>query len=278
MNIETKVLKTIKEYSLFSKKDKILVACSGGKDSTTLLYILNKLGYKPEAITVDVLIGGYTKQNLENLKGFCSSNKIKLHVVSFRDEFGYSLCYIRSLLESKGVNLKSCTICGVLRRYLINKHARILKATKLVTGHNMNDEAQAIMMNLFKNNLEILARSGPKTGNSKDKMFVQRVKPLYFVSEEEVIKYSKEHKFPVKYSACPCRAGVYRCAIDEVLSKYEDKNKNTHYNIIKWFLAVSPLLKKKFASSQKQEYCKRCGEPAKGKICAACQILEKIKN
>ena len=62
--IQAKVEKTIKDYRLINKKDKILVACSGGKDSTTVLYILDKLGYSIEAITVDAVIGNYTKKNL----------------------------------------------------------------------------------------------------------------------------------------------------------------------------------------------------------------------
>ena len=295
MQIENKVKQTIKKYKLLSKKDRILVACSGGKDSTTILYILNKLGYKPEAITVDALIGNYTKHNLKNITEFCKQHNIRLHVISFRKEFGYSLCYLKSLINSKGsgtkkelgipeqrscskgFNLKSCTICGVLRRYLLNKHARKLKATKLITGHNLNDEAQAIMMNLFKNNIEILSRLGPSTGTIKDKKFVQRVKPLYFVTEQEVIDYSKKQKFPVKYSHCPCRAGAYRDDINKVLEKYEKTNPYTTKNIVKWFLKISPNLKQKFKSTQKQAYCKDCGEPSRKDQCMTCQILAKIK-
>jgi len=284
--IEEKVKKTIKQYSLITKKDKILVACSGGKDSTTILYILNKFGYKPEAITVDAVIGNYTKQNTENLKIFCKKHNIKLHIVSFRTEFGYSLCYLRSILKQKGNNWNSCTICGVLRRYLLNKYARQLKATKLVTGHNLNDEAQSIIMNLFKNNIEILAKLGPINGVNKNKKFIPRIKPLYFISEEEVIKYSKQMKFPVKYGHCPCRVGVYRCTIDNLLTNYEKPNPETSKKIVNWFLSISPLLKKQFKSktqnnnfdsSLKQKYCTNCKEPSKKDICMTCQILEKIK-
>lgn len=276
-NIEKQVQDTINKYSLCRKKDRVLVACSGGKDSTTILHILNKLGYEPEAITVDALIGNYTKTNKENIEAFCSKLGIKLHIVDFREEFGYSLCYLRSLINSKGHNLKSCTICGVLRRYLLNKYAGKLKADVIVTGHNLDDEAQAIMMNLFKNNIEILARLGPKSGTNKDKKFTPRIKPLYFVTEKQVTDYSKKNNFPVNYSSCPCRSGVYRCAIDEVLSDYEKKHPGAHKNIVDWFLKISPRLKKRFRSEKKQEYCKNCGEPARNKECMTCQILAKIK-
>ena len=119
--LENKVAQTIKKFNLIKKDEKVLVACSGGKDSTSVLFILHKLGYKPEAITVDALIGNYTLENLNNLKDFCKQNNIPLHIISFRKEFGCSLCYIRSILKSKGYSWSSCTICGVLRRYLFNK-------------------------------------------------------------------------------------------------------------------------------------------------------------
>ena len=79
---EKTVANTIRRFSLFTKKDKILVACSGGKDSTAALYILKKLGYPVEAITVDALIGNYTKKNIENIKNFCKQHSIPLHIIS----------------------------------------------------------------------------------------------------------------------------------------------------------------------------------------------------
>jgi len=163
---EKKFLRTIKNYKMFDKKDKVLVAVSGGKDSTVLLHLLNKfrLNIEIEAIVIDPLIGEYMRKNIKNLEEFCKKEKIKLHNISLRDEFGYSLCYIRDLLKKKGVKYNSCTICGILRRHLINKYARKLKVNKVVTGHNLDDEAQSFFMNLIKNNMSITARLGPVTG------------------------------------------------------------------------------------------------------------------
>ncbi|MBW2966443.1 TIGR00269 family protein [Candidatus Woesearchaeota archaeon] len=275
--IEHKVKETVEKYDLISKKDNVLVACSGGKDSTTVLYILNKLGYNVSAITVDALIGNYTKQNLENLKRFCRKENIKLHVISFKKEFGASLCYLRSILTQKGIKLNSCTICGVLRRYLLNKYARKLKADVVATGHNIDDEAQSILMNLFKNNIELLARLGPKTGIRKHKNFIPRIKPLYFVSEKEVIKFSKERKFLVNYNACPCRIDAYRNHVRKLLDRYEKENINVKKNIINSFLQVLPVLKKNFQTLKEPNVCNKCGEPSKNKVCMACQILSKLK-
>jgi len=55
--LEKKVGETIKKYNLVDKGEKIIVACSGGKDSTTVLYLLKKFGYNIEAMFVDLGIG-----------------------------------------------------------------------------------------------------------------------------------------------------------------------------------------------------------------------------
>jgi len=270
---EQKILRTIKKYKFFDKKDKILVAASGGKDSTVILYILKKYGYNIEATTVDTSISTYSKKNLTNIKGFCKEHGIKLHTMSFREEFGYGLCSLQSILVRKGIKFKSCTACGVLRRYLINKKARVLKPKVIVTGHNLDDEAQSVLINLLKNNLGILARLGPKTGIVKDKKFVPRVKPLYFVSEEEIAAYSKAMNFPVIYERCPCASDSYRNHIRELLNKTGEKTKE---NIIKYFLEILPKLRKEFQTNEKINYCKICKEPAKAELCQSCKILSLI--
>ena len=274
--LENKVKDTIKKYKLLNKKEKILVAASGGKDSTTVLHILKKLGYNIEAITIDVAMGSYTKKNIENLKIFCKKEKIKLYSMAIREEFGGSVCYIRSSLASKGTKLNSCAVCGVLRRYLVNKAAKQLKAKKLVTGHNLDDEAQSIMMNFFRNTLQRSARLGPKAGVQNTKGFIPRVKPLYFIPEKDVAKYSKIMKFPVNYGICPCSAEVFRRFTGNVLTDYEKINPKTKKNIVDYFLKSLPKLKQKYKGNE-SKYCIKCGEPSKGEVCRTCQIISQVK-
>lgn len=277
---ERKVEDTIKRFRLFNKKNRILVACSGGKDSTAVLYILNKLGYNVQALTIDALIGNYTKQNLENLKKFCKQNRIRLHIISFRDEFGNSLCYIRQTLASKGIKLRSCTICGILKRYLINKAAKRLKADYVATGHNLDDEAQSIMMNLLRNNLEVGARVGPKTGiirRESRKSFVQRVKPLYLCPEKDVKRYSMLMDFPVNYSPCPCRHDAYRNKIRKMLDRLEKAKPGIKFNIVTSFTYMLPQLKEKYNKGT-QRYCRLCREPSKGPECNTCKMLIMLRS
>jgi uncharacterized protein (TIGR00269 family) len=275
---EQKIADTIKKFDLISPDDKLLVAVSGGKDSTAILYVLKKLGYKVEALTIDVIIGKYTQENLKNIQEFCKQHDIKLHTVSFRETYGAALCHIVALIKSKGWNLQSCTVCGVLRRYLVNLYTRKLGATKVVTGHNLDDEAQAFMMNLLKNKQEMNARLGPKPGLIKDSKFVPRIKPLYLTSEKDVEKYSKIMNFPVEYGKCPCCVDAYRNYIRTMLDNLEKDYKNIKENIIDHLLNTLPELKKRFNTGEKLNACKECKEPSRSEVCRTCQILAFVKK
>ncbi|MBU1205067.1 MAG: TIGR00269 family protein [Nanoarchaeota archaeon] len=276
--IEEVVAKTIRKYKLLFKREKILVACSGGKDSTTLLYILKKLGYNVEAITLDPSIKNSSRENLDNLKCFCNKNMIKLHIVSFKQEIGYTLDDIKKELDSKGITMAYCTICGILKRYLLNKKAKELKAEKLATGHNLDDEAESVMMNLLRGNIGLMARLGPIAGVVKSRGFIPRVKPLYLCNEKEIIAYSKLKKFPVVYKRCPYASSSYREIVRNELIGFEKKYPKTKENIINWFLRILPELKKSFKRDEEMTYCNICKEPSQRTICNVCTILEKLEN
>jgi len=267
---EQTVKDMIEKFVLIEPQDKVVVAVSGGKDSTVLLHVLNKLGYDVEAVTVDVHIGCYTKKNFENITNFCAKLGVKLHASSFRKSYGYSVCYMTSMLRQKNKTLGSCTVCGVLRRKSLNQLSREVGATKIATGHNMDDEAQTILMNVIKGKMNLNARLGPKQTLAEDN-FVQRIKPLYFISEAEIEKYSKMHNFPVHYGRCPCGVSSTRGRLRDKLT---DAQKN---NIMKWFTAILPALRQKYKSSKTLNKCNSCSEPCTGSLCQACKILNQIQ-
>lgn len=271
---EAKVKKTIEDYDLISKKDKVLVACSGGKDSTTVLYLLKKFGFKVEGLFIDLLIGNWSKRNLENVKKFCDGQGIKLHVVDVRKELGGSMCYLRSKIGKKE-GLKSCTVCGVIKRWLLNKKAQELRADKLVTGHNLDDQAETMLMNLLKNKVKMNLGQLPKTGMVVDKKFVPRVKPLFFCLNQDVREYAKLMKFPVLYEKCPCANEVFRWEIREKLDGLEKEYLGFREKMIKNFLKIIPKFK---IEKGEMIYCSRCREPSRDKICRFCKLMSGLEN
>lgn len=271
---EQKVKKTIKDYSLCSKKEKIIVACSGGKDSTTVLYLLHKFGYNVEGMMIDLLIGDWSKKNLDNVRKFCLEKGIKLNIIDLKKEIGCSMCSIRSKVQAKQ-NLSNCMICGVIKRWLINKKARELGGVKLATGHNLDDESETVLMNLLKGNLKLSLNSGPVTGLVKDKKFVARIKPLYFCLNEDIKKYSELMGFPVIYEPCPHRADSFRVRVRKELEEMEKKEPKAKENIVKAFLNMLPALRKKYGVNKKIDYCSICGEPSRSGICKMCELVKR---
>ena len=271
-DFESKVKQTIKKYKLLDKKDKIIVAASGGKDSTTILYLLNKFGYNVSALYINLRLGKYSDNCLQAAKELCKQEKIKLHLLDIKKQFGMRMCNIRCGVQ-KEFKVSNCMDCGIVKKWLLNKEARRLKADKIVTGHHLDDEAQTIIMNFLQGNLMLGANSGPATGSINDRKFVPRVKPLYFISEKDIKKYSLIKKLPVNYEKCPCAVSSLRIRTREFLQNKDEKIKQ---NIIQNFLKILPELKKRLWEN-KVIYCKICEEPSRNEICKKCELLS-LKN
>lgn len=276
-NLEQTVTRTIRRHRLIKKSGKVAVAVSGGKDSTTLLYILHKFGYNVTGIMIDLKIGKYSGQNRHNITSFCKSLRIPLNIIDIRDHVGYSMCYIRSALSDRGASWNACMVCGALKRYILNKVARQSGFDVIATGHNMDDESQTMIMNILRGSPENNLRIGPRAGVRLDTKFIPRIKPLYQCTEAEIESYSRSKGFPVVYEPCPCSEGVFRRNLIGALKGIEKRYPDYKENVIKAMAGHQSNLKSRFKIGHKvQEHCIACGEPSKGPLCFYCQLLEKI--
>ncbi len=270
-DFESKVKNTIRKYKLLSKKDNVIVACSGGKDSTTVLYLLNKFGYNIQALFLDVGIPHSSEENKKNLQKFCDEYGIKLNIVSLKDGVGGTLPEVRAKL--RGTKMTNCAICGVLKRYLLNKKARELGATKLATGHNLDDEAENILLNIFGGNLQISLSLGPISGVSKDSKFVTKIKPLYECTNSEVKEYTKKMRWEIIYCDCPFNYAAFRKHIRGIIRKLEVNEHGVKKNIVNSFMKSLPKLRRDYGIKGKVKYCSICGEPSRQKHCKKCELI-----
>lgn len=263
--IEQKVRQTLAKIKL-NKHEKILVALSGGKDSSVAAYLLKKFGYNIEGIHINLHMGDYSDKCLEATEKLCRDLGIKMHIYDIKHEMGSSMCYIRSSVQQEK-GLKNCAICGVIKKWILNKRARELKADKIATGHHLDDEIQTFLLNIFKGSPELNANTGAINRNEK-KEFVSRIKPLFYVLEDEIREYSKKKKLPAVYEKCPCAIDSYRIQIRDFISKLSDREKQ---NVMKNFEQILMKLPKE---KSRIKACKVCGQPARNNICRMCQLMK----
>jgi uncharacterized protein (TIGR00269 family) len=277
-DIEKKVKETIKKYKLCNKKEKILVALSGGKDSSVVAYLLKKFGYNIEGFYINLGIEGIEEDYLRIVKELSQKLQIKLHVYNLKKEFGNSIGLIIKEVQNtkEGKNLKNCAICGVVKKWIMNREARRLNFNKIATGHNLDDEVQTFLINILKGSPQLNINSGAITKNKKDKKFVTRIKPLFYCDENDIREYSKKKELPVIYKKCPYLTDSYRLKVREFVDNLRTKDKE---NIIKNFELIYPKIKRLNLEKSKSmiNYCEKCGEPSRDKICKMCKLTESIK-
>jgi len=280
--IETRFRKTVRKFSLFGPKERLAVAVSGGKDSLTALFLTNKFysnANKITAILIDEGIPGYRDKALKAAKESCRDWGIPFKVSSFKKEFGYSMKEIQRILEKNpSQNLGSpCTFCGTLRRSILNRAARKVKAGKLVTGHNLDDEAQSILMNACDNDLKRFVRGGTKS-SAAGKRLVRRAKPLCEIPEREIFFYTQFQGIK-SYTGkcCPFSEKAKRNDYRSVLNQLEEKYPGTKFSLWQFFNEVQLQLAKRPAKT-KLKKCGKCGEPCSGEKCEACRKAAQIKK
>lgn len=271
MDIETKVQETIQKYNLIDKNELVVVALSGGKDSTSILYILKKLGYNVHGLMIELHLGEWSKIHKKNMTLFCEKHNIPLTVIDLKEEIGQGICYIKAVLKRKK-NLTGCSVCGTIKKWMINKHAKKLGADKLVTGHNLDDEAQNVLMSFLKGNVLLGTNSSPMTGSQKIEGFAQRIKPLFFVPESDIREYAKQAQFEILYDKCPCSFGTYRT---ETRDFTKDLSNEEKLKIVEGFQeTVVPKLRSNEPIEIKA--CESCGEPSRGRLCSFCKVTDGI--
>jgi len=261
---------------MFALDDRIMVAISGGADSVCLLHVLKTIEVnfpKVEliAVTIDEGIAGYREGALKFAKGNAERADVEFSVISFKDLYGISLDeLVAKTAEEKG-SLKPCSICGVLRRKAINTAAWELGVDRVATGHNLDDEAQTILLNILRSDIGHLARLNASV--RKHERLIPRVKPLENVPEPEIPLYLYITEIPYHNTQCPYAETAMRTDIRQFLYQQEKKHPGTLYGILHSFEKIQAALQRNLGH-EAIRLCKICSEPSVREICKACRILE----
>ncbi|WP_338600569.1 TIGR00269 family protein [Sulfolobus tengchongensis] len=259
--------------------NKILLAVSGGKDSLVLADALSQFVNPSKLIAFNINEGirGYNRDDqVKKLEDYLRDLGIELIKSGFRQEVGFSLDEMVSASLKKGLKVSACTFCGGFRRKLINEAGIKVSADYVATGHNLDDEAQTIIINLIRGDLLRLIRFGDKPLRVSSK-FVMRVKPLRKIYEWETTMYANLKGFEFQEVECPyiSQKPTLRAKVRELLYKLEERKPGTLLKIIEQFDEISQKLKNEYKLSSELPTCIICGEPTTpGRaVCKNCELL-----
>jgi tRNA 2-thiocytidine biosynthesis protein TtcA len=186
--------RAIGEFGLIENHDRILVALSGGKDSWTLLHMLDSLRQRAPvsftliAVTVHPGFPGFQTEGIE----------------AYLQERGYAYRIVGApvhnlLLEKLSPDETPCGLCSRIKRGVLYTEAIRLGCTKIALGHHRDDFIETLLLNLFYNGR--IKAMAPLLFADDGKNTV--IRPLVYVPEDDIIKYALGAGFPVTCCACP---------------------------------------------------------------------------
>ncbi|HSB45314.1 MAG TPA: ATP-binding protein [Nitrospira sp.] len=279
--VHDQVAKAIKSQKMFGKDQRILVAVSGGKDSLALWDILLKLGYKADALYVNLGIGGYSDRSYDKVRLFADSVAAPLgatlHTHKVEQEEGSG---IRELAQL--VHRPTCSTCGTIKRYQFNRAAIEHEYDVMATGHNLDDEAARLLGNVLHWQEEYLDKQGPSLPASVEG-FAKKVKPLYRLTERELAAYCVLNMIDYIVDECPMAQGARSLLYKEVLNRLETESPGTKQTFYWGFLEKQS--KKESAPTTMAEKdqallhpCRICKQPTTSEVCSYCKLMARAKT
>ena len=270
--IFTRINNLISDYNLIKENELIAVALSGGKDSVLTLHALKRyqdiLDFDLVAISVDEGIDGYRSHGIDAVIKNAKDLGIELIQKSFLEEEGFALDDIYSNFKS------ACIPCGVFRRNILNKTAYEVGASKIATGHNLDDEIQSFLMSFARGDTIKFSKFGPELDVIHHKL-VPRIKPLWNTPEKDVGLWTVLNNIDIHLEECPYSYLSLRAKIKGFLNDNEDAFPGLKNNIMKSF---QKILTFENDISTKLNECELCGEPTSSNICKACEIKQLVSQ
>jgi tRNA 2-thiocytidine biosynthesis protein TtcA len=202
--ISKRVGKAIMDYQMLSDADKVLVAVSGGKDSLTLLRVLNDrrsfvpIKYELLAVHIDM---GYPCHHPKILAEYFKKQGINYHIQKL------------DILKGKSRKDISCFWCSWNRRKALFEAAERFGCTKVALGHHKDDIVETILLNLFFHG-EISAMA-PRQELFKGKIVI--IRPLAYTEEHMIVRFAKAAGFPQHRCACPNSLASRRNKMSEII-------------------------------------------------------------
>ena len=206
----------IETYGMIERGARWLVCLSGGKDSYTLLAVLQELqwrGLLPVDLLACNLDQGQPNFPATVLPEFLTRMQVP-HRIEYADT--YSI-----VMDKIPAGRTFCSLCSRLRRGNLYRIAREEGCSAVVLGHHRDDILETFFMNLFHGGR--LATMPPKLVNEEGDLFLYR--PLAFVAEADCERFAKAMNFPIiPCDLCGSQDGLQRQQVKQILDGWEARS------------------------------------------------------
>ncbi|KAL2404319.1 Cytoplasmic tRNA 2-thiolation protein 1 [Exophiala dermatitidis] len=231
---EDEIHQTIVSNKLFHRGERVAIGASGGKDSTVLASVLKTLNERHDyglnlvLLSIDEGIKGYRDDSLETVKRNAVQYEMPLEIVGYDQLYGWTMDQVVAQVGKKG----NCTYCGVFRRQALDRGAAKLGIKHVVTGHNADDVAETVMMNLLRGDLPRLARA-TSIMTSSAASEIKRSKPLKYAYEKEIVLYAHHKKLDYFSTECIYSPEAFRGSARTLIKDLEKIRPSSILDIVK---------------------------------------------
>ena len=215
-NLRRDVGRAIVDFNMIEDGDLVMVCISGGKDSYTLLNILQSLQkYAPikfriHAVNLDQKQPGFPEHVLPQ---YLEELQINYKII---EQDTYSIVK-KKIPEGKTY----CGLCSRLRRGILYNYAESLGADKIALGHHRDDIVETLFLNMFYGGN--LSAMPPKLLSDDKRNIV--IRPLAYCKELEIDRYAKLMNFPIiPCDLCGSQNHLQRQSIKSMLRQWDKKN------------------------------------------------------
>lgn len=205
----------IAEFDLIEPGDRIMVAISGGKDSYTLLHMLERarkrapIAFELVAVHLDQGQPGYDGSALE----------------AWLRREGYEHRIVREdtyQLVTKQIpqGQTYCSMCSRLRRGILYNVAESLGCTKIALGHHRDDAIETLMLNLMFNGSLSAMPAKLRSDDGRNTV----IRPLLYSSERDIATYAEHLDFPIiPCNLCGSQENLWRQQVKQLLDDIETR-------------------------------------------------------
>lgn len=222
-------------------------------------------------LSIDEGITGYRDDSLDTVKSNQQEYALPLTILSYKELYGWTMDQIVAAVGRKN----NCTFCGVFRRQALDRGAAALGCDMIVTGHNADDVAETVLMNLLRGDVARLERSiaivtGANASSRDDDNLIPRSKPFKYTYEKEIVMYAYFKKLRYFSTECTYSPNSYRGFARSFLKDLESVRSSAILDIIH---SAEQLTARNGLRLPPQGTCSRCGFISSQAVCKACVLL-----